>query len=65
MLKIILFVSPPQIQRVLLITPSVSVESTGILPPRVLFQEAIKEFVAKIETVEAQLQKIANPNESE
>jgi len=29
-----------------------SVESTGVLPPRVLFQEAVKELIAKCETVE-------------
>jgi len=37
-----------------------SVESTGILPPRILFQEAVKELISKCEIVEAQLQKIAN-----
>jgi len=42
-----------------------SVESTGILPPRVLFQEAVKELMEKCNVVEAQLQKIANPNDSE
>jgi len=42
-----------------------SIESTGILPPRVLFQEAVKELIEKCNTVEAHLQKIANPTEVE
>lgn len=38
-----------------------SIESTGALPPRVLFQEAIKLLIAKCDVVEAEFQKVTTP----
>jgi DNA-directed RNA polymerase I and III subunit RPAC1 len=34
---------------------TVSIESTGILPPNVLFEEAVKVFMAKCQTVLTEL----------
>lgn len=42
---------------------TVSVESTGILPPDVLFEEAIKVLMGKILRVQRELERLQNPME--
>jgi tRNA(Ser,Leu) C12 N-acetylase TAN1 len=46
-----------------LILFTVSIESTGILPPDVLFEEAIKVLMGKILRVQRELEHLQNPME--
>eukprot|EP01124_Arcella_intermedia_P016755 TRINITY_DN23361_c0_g1_i1.p1 TRINITY_DN23361_c0_g1~~TRINITY_DN23361_c0_g1_i1.p1 ORF type:complete len:358 (+),score=78.77 TRINITY_DN23361_c0_g1_i1:48-1121(+) len=39
------------------------IESTQILPPKILFEEAVKKLLEKIETLRVELQKLATPGD--
>ena len=42
--------------------PTVSVESTGILPAPILVREAVKHLMAKVQAVKAGLATLLNPD---
>jgi hypothetical protein len=41
------------------LTTIVSIESVGVLPPEVLFEEAVKVFMHKIKTLRVALEELA------